>query len=210
MDDNTIRVSTGFWLGTPLCRPYSCIHCGEEVDNLTTHGLSCRCSEGRHHRHAEMNNIMKRALISPKLPFCLESSGLHRTDGKRPDGIMVKERKDLHLGFDLPGHLCPLLLSQCHQGGRGSSCAGRERKVTKYVNLTLEHLYSPITVETMGVLGPRTKALLRDLGQQVTQTTGEEAATTYLVQRLSVAVQHGNCALSVMGTRGQLDSGLFY
>ena len=72
-----------------------------------------------------MNNIMKRALISPKLPFCLESSGLHRTDGKRPDGIMVKERKDLHLGFDLPGHLCPLLLSQCHQGGRGSSSAGR-------------------------------------------------------------------------------------
>ena len=75
-----------------------------------------------------------------------------------------------------------------------------ERKVTKYVNLTLEHLFSPITVETMGVLGPRTKALRRDLGQQVTQTTGEEAATTYLVQRLSVAVQHGNCALSVMGT----------
>ncbi len=61
----------------------------------------------------------------------------------------------------------------------------------------------------MGVLGPRTKALLRDLGRRVTQTTEEEAATTYLVQRLSVAVQWGNCA-SVMGTRGQLDSGLFY
>ena len=59
----------------------------------------------------------------------------------------------------------------------------------------------------MGVLAPRTKALLRDLGRRVTQRTGEEAATTYLVQRLSVAVQQGNCA-SVMGTRGQLDSGL--
>ena len=84
-----------------------------------------------------------------------------------------------------------------------------ERKVAKYVNLTPEHLFSPIAVETMGVLGPRTKALLRDLGRWVTQTSGEEAATTYLVQRLSVAVQRGNCA-SVMGTTGQLDSGLFY
>ena len=38
-----------------------------------------------------------------------------------------------------------------------------ERKVAKYVNLTPEHLFSPIAVETMGVLGPCTKALLRDL-----------------------------------------------
>ena len=47
-----------------------------------------------------------------------------------------------------------------------------ERKVAKYVNLTPEQ---------------------RDLGRRVTQTTGEEAATTHLVQRLSVAVQRGNC-----------------
>ena len=36
---------------------------------------------------------------------------------------------------------------------------------------------------------------------------GKEAATTYLIQRLSVAVQWGNCA-SVMGTAGPLKSGL--
>ena len=81
--------------------------------------------------------------------------------------------------------------------------------MAKYVNLTPEHLFSSIAGEIMGVLGPFTKALLRDLGHRVTPTTGEEAATTYLVQRLSVAVQRGNCAL-VMGTTGQLDSDLFY
>ena len=84
-----------------------------------------------------------------------------------------------------------------------------ERKVSKYVHLTPVHLFSPIAVETMGVFGPRTKALLKDLGRRVTQTTGEEAATAYLFQRLSVAVQRGNCA-SVMGTTGQPVSGLFY
>ena len=35
--------------------------------------------------------------------------------------------------------------------------------MAKYVNLTPEHLFAPIAVETMGVLGPRTKAFLRDL-----------------------------------------------
>ena len=47
-----------------------------------------------------------------------------------------------------------------------------ERKVSKYVNLISEHLFSPIAVKTMGVLGPCTKALFRDLGRRVTKTTG--------------------------------------
>ena len=89
MDDNTIRVAAGLRLGALLCRPHSCTHCGEEVDSLATHGLSCRWSEGRHHRHAEMNDIMKRALTSAKIPSRLEPSGLHQTDGKRPDGVTV-------------------------------------------------------------------------------------------------------------------------
>ena len=89
MDDNTIRVAAGLRLGVLLCRPHSCTHCGEEVDSLATHGLSCRWSEGRHHRHAEMNDIMKRALTSAKIPSRLEPSGLHQTDGKRPDGVTV-------------------------------------------------------------------------------------------------------------------------
>ena len=72
-----------------------------------------------------------------------------------------------------------------------------EREVTKYVHLTPVHLFSPIIVETMGVFGPHTKALLKDRGRRLTQTTGEDAATTYLFQRLSVPVQQSNCA-SVM------------
>ena len=79
--------------------------------------------------------------------------------------------------------------------------------MAKYAHLTPAHLFSPIAVETTGVFGPRTKALLKELGNRMTQSTGEEAATTYLIQRLSVAVQRGNCA-SVMGTAGPLKSGL--
>ena len=43
-------------------------------------------------------------------------------------------------------------------------------------------------------------AFLKDLGRRVAQTT-EERSTTFLLQRLSVAVQRGNAA-SVLGTTG--------
>ena len=42
MDDNTISVAVGLHLGSTLCRPHSCQHCGVEVDYLATHRLSCR------------------------------------------------------------------------------------------------------------------------------------------------------------------------
>ena len=71
-----------------------------------------------------------------------------------------------------------------------------ERRVVKYVNLTPEHLFSPIAVETMGVLGPHTKMLLRDLGRWVTQTTEEKRATTYLVPEAVSGSAAGQLCLS--------------
>ena len=45
----TVRVAVGLCLGTPLCSPHTCCHCGSEVDALATHGLSCQRSQGCHH-----------------------------------------------------------------------------------------------------------------------------------------------------------------
>ena len=56
------------------------------------------------------------------------------------------------------------------------------------------------------MLGPRTKAFLKELGHQMTQTKWEEAATTYLTQRVSGGAA-GQLA-SGMGTARQLESGL--
>ena len=49
----------------------------------------CRFSKGRHSRHASLNDIVKRALDSAKVPCHLEPAGLYRSDGKRPDGASV-------------------------------------------------------------------------------------------------------------------------
>ena len=50
-----------------------------------------------------------------------------------------------------------------------------------------------------GVFGLLTWAFLKDLGHCFALATGEERSHTYLVQRISVAIQRGNAA-SVMGT----------
>ena len=50
-------------------------------------------------------------------------------------------------------------------------------------------------------IGPLSRALLKDLGRRIKESTGEARAHEYLVQRLAVAVQRGN-AVSIMGTMG--------
>ena len=76
-----------------------------------------------------------------------------------------------------------------------------ERKVAKYVNLTPEHLFSPIVVETMGEpQGPRSP------GDPDNRGGGSYHLPCPDTVSGSAA---GNCA-SVMGTTGQLDSGLFF
>ena len=78
-----------------------------------------------------------------------------------------------------------------------------ERKTAKYAHLNPMHAFTPVAIETSGVVGPQTMAFLKELGQRLAQASGDERSTTYLFQRLSVAVQRGNSA-SVLGTTGQL------
>ena len=59
------------------------------MNELGIHGLSCHFSKGRHSQHASLNDIIKRALDSAKVPCHLEPVGLYRSDGKRPDGASV-------------------------------------------------------------------------------------------------------------------------
>ena len=76
MDSEVIRIAVGLRLGAPLCPPHQCHLCGAQVDSLGTHGLSCVKSQGRHSRHAAINNIIHRSLVAAKIPSTLELTGL--------------------------------------------------------------------------------------------------------------------------------------
>ncbi|XP_063630746.1 zinc finger protein 570-like [Cydia splendana] len=60
-----------------------------DVDRLGHHGLSCQKSAGRFSRHASLNDIIRRSLATINVPALLESTGIIRDDGKRPDGVSL-------------------------------------------------------------------------------------------------------------------------
>ena len=68
------------------------------------------------------------------------------------------------------------------------------RKAEKYRGLPASHSFTPVAIETLGAIGPRSMLFLRDLGRRIALESGEPRSTDYLLQRLSVAVQRGNAA----------------
>ena len=57
----------------------------------------------------------------------------------------------------------------------------------------------PVGFETFGPLGDQASKLVTEIGKRLTEVTGEKRATSYLKQRISMAIQRGNRA-SVLAT----------
>ena len=174
------------------------------MDSEATHDLSCCWSEGRHHRHGAVNDIIHRALSSAKIPSRLEPSGLYCSDEKRPDGISVvpwKSRKLLVWDAMCPDTFTPLYeMSATSEPGAVAALA-EVRKEAKYTSLCSTHVLIPVAIETSGVFGPKSLSFIRELGRQIVHVTAEVNSTNYLMQRLAVVVQRGNSA-AVLGTMG--------
>uniref|UniRef100_A0A1X7UK63 Uncharacterized protein n=1 Tax=Amphimedon queenslandica TaxID=400682 RepID=A0A1X7UK63_AMPQE len=204
MDDSTIRIAVGLRLGLPLCHPHFCSHCGGHVNMFATHGLSCRRSKDRHLRHSSVNFVIQRALSAVGVPSHLEPSGLYRSDGKRPDGVtMVPWSSGKPLVWDAT---CPDTLAPSYE--RFAVCspgavAQASEKCAKYKSLDYSYSFTPVAIETLGAIGPKSLSFLKKLGTRIREQTGEASSFSYLLQRLSVVVQRAN-AISVMGTLPKL------
>jgi hypothetical protein len=72
-------------------------------------------------------------------------------------------------------------------------------KTQKYSALTPTYHVVPVGVETLGSWCADGLQFITELGRRTTAITTDPRETTFLLQRLSVAVQRGN-ATSVIGT----------
>jgi len=205
MDNATVRIAVGLRLGAPVVRPHVCV-CGTTVKVDGHHGLSCRHGSGRHSRHNQVNDLLCRAFISTGTLATREPLSLCNSSGKRPDGVtQVPWRRGRCLAWDAT---CPDTFAVSHlqssstQAGLAAAAA-ETKKTQKYADIIAGVDFSPVAIETSGVWGEQALILVKEIGRRIAAITHEPRATTFLRQRLSVAVQRGN-AFCVNGTLRRL------
>ena len=72
------------------------------------------------------------------------------------------------------------------------------RKTTKYSSLSGTHNFFPVAMETLGPMSVSAQEFLAQIGRRLTDATTYPRETTFLFQRLSVAIQRFNAALSLI------------
>ena len=202
LDNSSMCIAVSLRLGAPLCTPHVCI-CGAAVDSSGVHGLSCRKSAGRGARHSTINSIVKAALTLAEIPSCLEPRGLARDDGKRPDGVTSMPWKNGHcLIWDVtcPDTLAASYLNKAVSGPGVVATEAETRKRHKYSTVDdSTYIFQPIAIETLGAFGSSAIDFFNDLGRRMRAVSQDTRAGTFLMQRLSVAMQRGNAAC-ILGT----------
>ena len=165
------------------------------VDPRGLHGLSCRRSAARQQRHAQINDIIHRAILRTQTPSSKEPVGLIRNDGKRPDGAtLIPWSRGKPLAWDVTV-VDTFADSHIHdtssQAGEAANKAAA-KKTSKYSNLTATHIFAPIAMETAGSLNNLAIETIEEIGKRTSAITKEPLETTYLFQRISMAIQRGN------------------
>ena len=158
LDRETLRVAIALRVGADVCSSHRC-RCGTLTDCKGYHALTCKFSAGRHPRHTALNDLVRRALLSARIPSLLEPTGVDRGDGKRPDGITVYPyTKGMCLAWDAT---CVNTYAESHvlSAATSAGAAARDaesKKRKKYSDLARRFHFEPLAFETSGVCGPST------------------------------------------------------
>ena len=137
------------------------------------------------------------------IPALKEPPGLLRTDGKRPDGVMLlpwKQGKCVTWDLTMSDTLAQSYVHETSQTPAGASAeAAAERKRNEYSSLHQSYLFVPVTAEMMGAINKDGMDFLCELVRRITQSIDAHRETTFLFQRLSVLIQRYS-AVTVLGT----------
>ena len=160
-------MAVGLRLGVPICELHECPW-GSQVD---ARGSYCRRSKGRMQIHQMINDIIYNALLRADIPSSKEPSGISRSDGKRPDGVTLhpwKSGRPLTWGVTAIDIVADSHLTSIHhnrwRGCRDCSCP----------------------------INDAGSQLLFELGRRISAITGDAWELSFLLQRISIAIQRCN------------------
>jgi hypothetical protein len=72
-------------------------------------------------------------------------------------------------------------------------------KHSKYQTISQTHIFIPVAIETSGVWNDEGLNFMIELGRRLTAITSDQRETTFLLQRISIAIQRSN-SISFNGT----------
>lgn len=194
LDNDSIRIAVGLRLGCALCQSHTC-RCGATVDALGSHALSCKRNAGRIQRHAYINDLIYKALVRAAVPAVKEPQGLVRVDGKRPDGLtLVPWQSGRCATWDVTviDTLAASYVMQSAVNAASAAEVAASRKEAKYSTLSQSYQFFPVAIETLGPLSASSQIFLSEIGRRIAQRTSDPRETSFLFQRISVAIQRFN------------------
>jgi len=189
-----LRIATSLRLGAPVSEQHICV-CGSPADGFGFHALTCRKSCGRHQRHSQLNQTIHRALRASGIPAILEPVGLARNDGKRPDGMSLtpwQRGKCLIWDATVVNRLAGCYSNLAHAEGSSVAEKAESTKCLKYHELAENYIFEPAAFETLGGIGPSTLQFIGRLGALLAEKKDDLRQTSFLRQRLAIAIQMGN------------------
>ena len=137
------------------------------------------------------------------IPAIREPPGLSRDDGKRPDGLTLLPwayGPSLCWDFTCSDTLATSHIPDTSKEAALSAIQAEKKKESHYADLaTSGYIVMPVATETLGSWAPKSCQFIKDLGRRMADNTGDMRATSFLFQRIGIAIQRGNAA-SIAGT----------
>jgi hypothetical protein len=140
--------------------------------------------------------------VRAKIPAVKEPQGLVMGSGLRPDGItQIPWARGKCLAWDatVPDTFAPSHLRSTASTAGSAAEQAAVIKLQKYSVLSSQFIIMPVAVETLGSWSDDSLRFVTELGRRITEATGDNRETTFLFQRLSIAIQRGN-AISCRGS----------
>lgn len=144
------------------------------------------------------NKLISEAPNSDGFPNILEPKGLYWIYGKRPEGLSLipwNHGKALLWDVTVVNTLAPSYINLSSKLLDSVAYQAERRKYNLYVPLEVNHVFTPIAFESLGCMSPDSKVLIQLLGKYMVENTGERKSLNYLLERISIAIQLGECCI---------------
>jgi len=136
------------------------------------------------------------------MPAVKEPISLMRDDNKRPDGTtLLPWARAKPMSWDVT---VPDTYAESHIGNTATTCKPgaaaqktAQNKIDEYSKLASTHIFYPFVIETAGTWHEMAIELTQEIDRRITEDT---RTTTFLFQRLSMALQRGNWKWPTQGT----------